>query len=116
MGELHLTSIRNEHAYYCCIAQLLPYISYPLASFTPLYIIGDSHTLPISWQSLTIHDSKHFTIPKLITGCKMWHLRPESNFFPKNNFYNMLDTVPNDSKTIFLFGEIDCREGILVAV
>ena len=90
--ELHLTTIRNEHAYYCAIAQLLPFISFPLPSYEPLYMIGDSHTLSASWQTVTINDKQRLTIPKLVTGCKMWHLREESYFFPKENFYNTIET------------------------
>merc|ERR1712137_285120 len=115
--ELHLTSIRNEHAYYCCVAQLLPHLKFPLASSPPLYVVGDSHTLPVAWQELTTSSGeKRFTIPKLVTGCKMWHLRPESFFFTKDNFYNMVESIPDGATAVFLFGEIDCREGILVAV
>jgi hypothetical protein len=80
--------------------------------------------------------------PMLVTGLKMWHLRPESVFFPKNNFYNVVSTstdsvccvrgvracvfnrvvrigvvtVPPHSDVVFLFGEIDCREGLVVSV
>lgn len=72
----------------------------------------------------------------LVTGLKMWHLRPESVFFPKNNFYNVVTTsamltymalshcltsfcdfsVPPHSDVLLLFGEIDCREGLVVSV
>lgn len=46
----------------------------------------------------------------------MWHFREESYFFPKENFYNTIETIPEGSDVVFLFGEIDCREGILLAV
>mmetsp|Transcript_86982 Transcript_86982/g.130416 ORF Transcript_86982/g.130416 Transcript_86982/m.130416 type:complete len:837 (-) Transcript_86982:22-2532(-) len=114
--QLHMTTIRNEHAYYCCIAQLMPYISFPLPDHEPLFVVGDSHTLPTAWQTVTIKEKKRLLVPKLVTGCKMWHLRKEAFFFPKANFDNIINTLPNGSDAIFLFGEIDCREGILVAI
>jgi hypothetical protein len=39
--ELHLTTIRNEHAYYCCIAQLMLYHTLPLVSYRPIYVAGN---------------------------------------------------------------------------
>ena len=100
--ELHLTSIRNENAYYCCIAQLLPAISVPLSSAAPIFVVGDSHALSTAWQELTLPSGeKRLTVPKLVTGCKMWHLRPEAYFFPKENFYNIVET----SKYLLLDGK-----------
>lgn len=43
-------------------------------------------------------------------------LRPQSRFFTKLNFNNAVDSIPDGSTVIFGFGEIDCREGILLAV
>ncbi|CAK5061992.1 unnamed protein product [Aphanomyces euteiches] len=53
---------------------------------------------------------------RYLYGLKHWHLRKESNFYPKANFFNMVKTIPSGASVVFLFGEIDCREGILVAV
>ena len=36
--------------------------------------------------------------------------------FPKYNFEAALSAVPDGAAVIFAFGEIDCREGLLVAV
>ncbi|CAK4369876.1 unnamed protein product [Aphanomyces euteiches] len=117
---LHTTSIRNEHAYYCCISQLLciPKLHIPstLAPPQPVYVCGDSHTLATAWRSVSVHGQEHFLCPALVTGLKHWHLRKESNFYPKANFFNMVKTIPSGASVVFLFGEIDCREGILVAV
>ena len=55
-------------------------------------------------------------VPKLVTGLKCWHLRPESVFFPKHNFESVVGSIPAGADALFLFGEIDCREGILMAV
>ena len=124
---LHGTSIRNEAAYYCCIAHVLaernasaeaianPY-SDQIADVTadPMFVLGDSHVLPLAWARL--QGSGRQLVPKLVTGVKHWHLRPESRFYPKFNFLQALKTIPDSSDVIFTIGEIDCREGILVAV
>ncbi len=54
--------------------------------------------------------------PLLVTGCKIWHLRPESRFYPKLQFFNTIRKLPPRAQVVMLFGEIDCREGLLLAV
>ena len=44
------------------------------------------------------------------------HLRPESRFFPKTNFERVVAGIPERAEVVFMFGEIDCREGIVGAV
>ena len=41
---------------------------------------------------------------------------PASDFFPKANFEAAMKTIPDGAPVIFAFGEIDCREGLLLAV
>jgi len=43
-------------------------------------------------------------------------LRDGSEFFPKANFESAVASIPDGADTIFAFGEIDCREGLLLAV
>ena len=123
--SLHSTTIRNEHAYYCCIAQLLeslflgiiePESTGQLKPAQAIYIFGDSHTLPLAWRKVSIRNAEYRFVPKLATGVKAFHLRPESKFYPKVNFQNVSDSIPHGSNVVFVFCEIDCREGILVAV
>jgi len=115
--ELHLTTIRNENAYYCCVIQLLtcPGISRPSGP-APIYVVGDSHSLAPSWRSITVGGEERALLGRLVTGLKMWHLRPESEFFPKANFEAAIANVPDGSDALFVFGEIDCREGLVVCV
>jgi hypothetical protein len=63
-----------------------------------------------------VHGKPHLLVNALVTGLKHWHLRPSCTFYPKANFYHMMDRIPMGSKVVFMFGEIDCREGIVVAV
>ncbi|RLN15187.1 hypothetical protein BBJ28_00009020 [Nothophytophthora sp. Chile5] len=123
--ELHRTSIRNEQAYYACIAQLLSitegFVIHPpppsaAAPADEIYVCGDSHTLATAWREINVHGQRILLRPALVTGLKHWHLRKESTFYPKLNFWRVLASIPAKSRVIFLFGEIDCREGILDAV
>lgn len=69
--QLHLTTIRNENAYYCCIRKLL---STPGISNTPstekVYIIGDSHVLSLAWRSIVVANKSYLLSPRLVTGLK----------------------------------------------
>ncbi|EGG22225.1 hypothetical protein DFA_04343 [Cavenderia fasciculata] len=115
--NLHLTTVRNEHAYFCCISQLmLSYKSLPVPNNRPIYIAGDSHAMSLSWTPITVNGEPRLFHPLLTTGLKMWHLRPTSKFFPKMNFYRSTCKAPKGSEIIFMFGEIDCREGIILSV
>ena len=67
---------------------------------------GDSHCMVPAWQSIAFkvvvnsagigvtswQGNLRLLVPLLVTGLKIWHLRPTSNFFPKNNFFNALAT------------------------
>jgi tetratricopeptide (TPR) repeat protein len=120
--NLHLTTIRNEQAYYSCIAQLMgvPFAgeeSVPAAApRNDIFVFGDSHILSLAWRGIKLREQDYLLRPVLATGVKAWHLRDESTFYPKANFYNALKTIPDNAKVIFVFGEIDCRDGILRAI
>jgi hypothetical protein len=68
-----------------------------------------------SWRTLTIHGKKLLLHSALVTGLKHWHLRPSSRFYPKANFHEVVSKIPAGASIVMLFGEIDCREGILLA-
>lgn len=120
--ELHLTAARNEHAYYCCLAGVMKQIPFPMhekgVEKHKIYVCGDSHCLSSAWQTLNIkgRDRPCMLVPKLVTGMKMWHLREDTRFFPKENFRYAIESIPDNASVILVFGEIDCREGILMAV
>ncbi|KNC53266.1 uncharacterized protein AMSG_08756 [Thecamonas trahens ATCC 50062] len=114
---IHRTTIRNEHAYYCCIAQLLAYpTSVPDPEMPVVYVAGDSHSQTPAWRVVALNGTPHLLVPRLVTGLKIWHLREESRFYPKANFWRVIDTIPDGATVLTMFGEIDCREGFLVAV
>lgn len=169
---MHETNIRNEHAYYQCIAQILAYRlacsslgkedslraspaiihSFPPPAYLqdptmicpdfpslteegkkkkkakqecsslltglqkPLYVIGDSHIVPLAWSVVEVGGQPRVLYPLLATGIKHYHLRSAGDFYPKAQFANNLKRVPDGSDIMFVCGEIDCREGLLVAV
>lgn len=112
--DLHLTIIRNENAYYSEISSLVPMKT--VTNYKPIYICGDSHCLSPAWNVIEWKGEKRTLYPKLATGVKCFHLRKESTFYPKKNFENVIQSIPKGSDVILLFGEIDCREGLLLAV
>lgn len=118
--ELHLTTIRNEHAYYSCVSQALHSVPFPLypAGSAPeaIFVVGDSHCLSSAWQRLEVGGRSYLLTPKLVTGLKCWHLRDDCKFYTRRNFECAMRSIPDGSTVIFNFGEIDCREGLLVAV
>eukprot|EP00760_Papus_ankaliazontas_P025632 PhM_4_TR2825/c1_g1_i2/m.33165 len=84
-------------------------------NYDALYLCGDSHSVAPSWRP--VPGTKWFIHNALVTGLKCWHLRPDSHFYPKLQFLNVTSKViPTGANVVFLFGEIDCREGILRAV
>ncbi|KAJ8600417.1 hypothetical protein CTAYLR_001466 [Chrysophaeum taylorii] len=131
---LHETTVRNEHAYYCCVAHILSVDgrrSRGSDDAIDVYFCGDSHALAPAWKrwktrtpSGAAAAAEARIVPALVTGLKHWHLRPESEFYPKRNFYAITgvddrsgpDAIPRNALVVFALGEIDCREGILVAV
>jgi len=135
--SLHETTIRNEIAYYQELGRILCYrqkhLSYGLvktlntvidadkisiqnAHKHPIYLIGDSHCIPGSWSIINVKGQSRLLIPKVATGVKQWHLRKESDFYPKAHFNFLMNTIPDGSEVIFIIGEIDCREGIIQAI
>uniref|UniRef100_K1PXN4 Uncharacterized protein n=1 Tax=Magallana gigas TaxID=29159 RepID=K1PXN4_MAGGI len=117
--ELHKTNIRNEAAYFSCISQLqgiTPEVNHVVPSQQNVYFVGDSHCVPPAWQTIRIKGEDRIVHPILSTGTKIWHLREESTFYPKYNFNSAITKIPDGAMTIFCFGEIDCREALLLSL
>lgn len=179
LTPIHQTTVRNEHAYYQTVAQVMAYrlscalgqaisveslpkqlqmqyeklqqiredpgylsfpsspvllnplnaccniasnVGYQQALRNPLYVVGDSHTVPLAWNIIRVANKNTGTtelrllVPKLVTGLKQYHLRKDSDFYPKSQFAAAIASVPDGSDILFVVGEIDCREGILVGI
>eukprot|EP00928_Gymnodinium_smaydae_P081102 TRINITY_DN64679_c0_g1_i1.p1 TRINITY_DN64679_c0_g1~~TRINITY_DN64679_c0_g1_i1.p1 ORF type:complete len:892 (+),score=132.16 TRINITY_DN64679_c0_g1_i1:53-2728(+) len=126
--ELHMTKIRNEHAYFSCINDIVKIRSSPSHSAAeadsadPLYVIGDSHVLSSAWLNVNLPSrdgqstASRVLVPGVVTGAKVFHLRKESTFYTKFAFWDKIAALPPGADVVLVLGEIDCREGILRAV
>lgn len=122
-GGLHFTLIRSDNSYYGYIEALLQN-PIDLSEKNRLeqekkliYVIGDSHILSSAWRNIENEKSgKRLFKPFLINGCKIWHLRKESHAFPKVAFYQALKQLPKHAEVLLVLGEVDCREGVLMAL
>jgi len=89
-----------------------------------VFVLGDSHSVTPAWHRLRLpaglsptgHDCEARLRPALVTGIKAWHLRPSSSFYPRVNWDAVCGALPDGATVLTVVGEIDCREGILVAV
>lgn len=84
------------------------------AKRAPVFLAGDSHCLTAAWRAVTLRGERRTLVPLLTTGLKAWHLRAASRFYPKVQFWNSLAKLPAGAQLVMAFGEIDCREGMLV--
>ena len=83
-----------------------------------IYFVGDSHALVHNQQILKIENQEYFCEAKLILGGKIWHLiNSQENQF-KYSLSSVLKSLRRNSKVVFNFGEIDCREneGIILQI
>ena len=39
-------------------------------------------------------------VPRLVTGCKIWHLRPQSTFFTKAAWHEAICSIPSGSQAV----------------
>jgi hypothetical protein len=69
-----------------------------------------------AWRSVAVASQRCLLQPLLITGAKVWHLRPGSCCYTKHQFWAAVSHLPAGSEVVLLLGEIDCREGLLTAV
>lgn len=83
------------------------------ASKNPIYICGDSHCLSLAWsviyqdcdkKSVSVSSAPEgekgvrkiprLFVPRLVTGIKQWHLRPQGVFYPKTGFQHTIESTP----------------------
>ena len=83
------------------------------ASQRPIYICGDSHCLSPAWSVIYQECDKkveasvtegvtgvkikvpRLLVPRLVTGIKQWHLRPQGVFYPKTGFQHTIEKTPS---------------------
>jgi tetratricopeptide (TPR) repeat protein len=80
-----------------------------------LYVIGESHCLSPANTLVKLDGAQYSCVPKFIMGAQARYFsKPENNQY-KAALEIVLNDVPENSKIIAMFGEIDCRlqNGIL---
>ncbi|ABD81461.1 tetratricopeptide repeat protein [Saccharophagus degradans] len=94
----------------------IPYLETD-AALAPISIAGDSHSLTYANLTIQIENELYRGAPKLMTGCKAWHLANEAENEYKFQFKKLITKQAENSTLLVSLGEIDCRsdEGILVA-
>jgi hypothetical protein len=69
-------------------------------SLCTVYVCGDSHCLSSSWSHIQIKSRSFRLEPRLVTGLKLWHLRKDSHFYPKETFKRAVATIPDGSTVV----------------
>jgi hypothetical protein len=50
---------------------------------------------------IRVRGEERLLVPKLVTGMKHWHLRTESDFYPKEHFYKIVKSIPQEAEVRF---------------
>ncbi len=50
------------------------------------------------WRVVTLRGEPRLLVPLLVTGAKVWHLRPASVFYPKRQFEATLQLLPDGAQ------------------
>lgn len=74
-----------------------------------IYAVGDSHTLPMHGQKISINNTEYQVQSQLITGCKAWDIISPTPNECKGGLRYWLQKVPAGAPVIISIGEIDLR-------
>lgn len=83
----------------------------------PLFHLGESHCLSYAHQKIKIQNLYYKIIPKITFGGKAFHFSREKKDVYKEITKANFNSLPDGSKVLVSFGEIDCRpdEGLITA-
>jgi hypothetical protein len=104
--------------------------SVPSCSHNRMYLLGESHILPLSWQQVNLGDMQYLLSPMLVMGLKAYLFSsnaPECK--EKSTLHSHLQNIPVNSLCLVvagnaslthlsikhITGEIDCRHGVGIA-
>lgn len=51
-----------------------------------------------AWHAVPLRGEQRLLHPLLVTGLKIWHLRPDSRFYPKVQFWNAIRQLPQGAQ------------------
>ncbi|MBI5558655.1 MAG: tetratricopeptide repeat protein [Deltaproteobacteria bacterium] len=80
-----------------------------------LPLLGDSHCLSPAHAVIHYKENRYRAEPRIIMGCKAWHLANETGNKFKYWFEQQVASLAEGVAVVVMFGEIDCRidEGII---
>ena len=96
-----------------------PVVAGDLANTEPIYALGESHTLPLIWQTLDLGGTlgSRQVLPRLVIGLKAWHFNPELvHCRERGILLSHASSIPPKSTIIVCAGEIDLREAGAIAM
>ncbi|EAY08665.1 hypothetical protein TVAG_079230 [Trichomonas vaginalis G3] len=76
----------------------------------PIYFLGDSHILPLSFSDIEIQGEKRTVMPRFVDNLSIQKLN-ESNPI-KNLFWKAVDKIEENSDVVLVLGHFDCHERI----
>lgn len=85
----------------------------------PIYALGESHTLPLVWQTLDLAGTlgSRQVLPRLVIGLKAWHFNPElAQCRERGILLSHAASIPPRSTIVVCAGEIDLREAGVIAM
>lgn len=109
-----LKNIFFNHYSYVLIIEKLPLLKIEnIENDNIIYMLDESHILPLSWQCLNIKNKKYILKPLLVPGLKAYHfsldINNEYNIHETTILNNQLSSIPLNSIVLLVCGEIDCR-------
>lgn len=107
---------RGFTTYFKYLQKLLRFRSYNMSSYRgepegDLYAIGDSHCMMAGHLRIRIAGAAYRVVPRLVFGCKAFHLIAPRPSPCRTAFEATLARVPDGAKVIATLGEIDLRYG-----
>lgn len=112
----NITNLRVYHRY---IEQLIDFKNSQPDVYQPdnekeVYFVSESHGFSPCGLNINLDNQLYKVRSLLITGCKIFHLVSNKANEYQASLVTLLNGLPEKSKVVFGFGEIDCRsnEGI----
>lgn len=117
----------NEEAYASVIERIYPSLSEDFLQSINLktiskekiiFLVGESHILPLSWRNIQKNGEEYLLVPKLVMGLKAWYFSPNFKSRESAILKKHLENLPVSSYSLIVAGEIDCRPftGLLMAI
>eukprot|EP01119_Soliformovum_irregulare_P021691 TRINITY_DN7278_c0_g1_i4.p2 TRINITY_DN7278_c0_g1~~TRINITY_DN7278_c0_g1_i4.p2 ORF type:complete len:248 (-),score=36.25 TRINITY_DN7278_c0_g1_i4:1020-1763(-) len=120
-----ITEVRNEmgssEEAYAGVIERVVELTEPSPNAQPskeMYLLGESHILPLCWKNVNVERQGYTLIPRLVMGLKAFYFKPGFSRREAVILRRHMAKIPEGASVIVVAGEIDCRPytGILAAV